>query len=66
MAEIIIRTNMTEIPTNCKECYFSIKSFMTSDLGCPIIKDWITKSELKAGKVKLDNCPLEKTDAKIQ
>ena len=54
---IIIKTNMTEIPTSCKECKLSIKGF--GAIGCPINRDWLEPFQYKNDKVKLDNCPLE-------
>lgn len=60
---IIVKTKLSDIPNNCKECYYHIQSFMTSDIGCPLIKDWINIEEWKKGKRKLDNCPLEKINA---
>lgn len=50
---------MVEIPTNCKECFYHLKSIFTSDIGCPFIKEWLNVEEWRKGKVKLDNCPLE-------
>ena len=55
---IIIKTKMTEIPTSCKECSISLKSY--GNIGCPILRDWLEPFQYKNDKVKLDNCPLEK------
>lgn len=57
---VIVRTELKEIPNNCKECYYHIKSFLTSDIGCPFLKDWINIEEWKKGKRKFKNCLLEK------
>ena len=54
---IIIKTNMTEIPKNCKEC--EIKVIAPNMIMCPILHDWLEPFEFKNGKTKLDNCPLE-------
>lgn len=58
---IIIKTKMVAIPNSCKECRISVKGF--ENIGCPVLHDWLEPYEYKNGKVKLDNCPLEKTDA---
>lgn len=57
---VIVKTELKELPDNCKECYYHIKSFLTSDIGCPFLKDWINVEEWKKGKRKLEKCPLEK------
>ena len=54
---IIIKTNMTELPKNCKEC--EIKVIAPNMIMCPILHDWLEPFEFKKGKTKLDNCPLE-------
>lgn len=55
---IIIKTKMTEIPKSCKECEVSAKGF--GNIMCPILKNWLEPFEIRAGKVKLEGCPLEK------
>lgn len=54
---------MSELPTSCKEC--ELKVVAPGMIMCPVLKDWIEPFEYKVGKSKLDNCPLEKTDAKV-
>lgn len=55
---IIIKTNMTEIPNSCKECDISSKAY--GNVMCGVLKNWLETWEIRSGKVKLDNCPLEK------
>ena len=55
---IIIKTNMTEIPNSCKDCVYVVKNYGL--LLCPFLRDWLEGWQIKAGKVKQDNCPLEK------
>lgn len=55
---IIIKTKMMEIPTSCKECSISLINYGL--VACPILRDWLEGWQIKAGKVKQDNCPLEK------
>lgn len=57
MPEIIIKTNMSEVPTDCKKCeYVSIGYGL---ILCPIVHNWIEVWEYNTGRKKLDNCPLE-------
>ena len=41
---------------DCKDCDKVMYSVF-GDVGCPILKDWITREEYKEGKKILDNCP---------
>lgn len=43
---------------DCKQCENSITNWL-GDVGCKILKDWITHQEYKNGKIKLDSCPKE-------
>lgn len=54
---IVVKTNMLEIPESCNECSLCYKTFGV--WLCPLLKNWIEHWEIKAGKKKLDNCPLE-------
>lgn len=55
---IIIKTQMKELPNSCKEC--KLKVIAQGMIMCPVLHDWIEPFEFKGGKVKLENCPLEK------
>lgn len=56
--KVIIKTNMSEIPNSCKEC--RLHTFTLGVIACPVVRDWIEPQEFRAGKIKLENCPLEK------
>lgn len=45
--------------TDCKVCPIAIINIF-GDIGCPILKDWLTHQEYRNGKIKLDSCPKEK------
>lgn len=55
---IIIKTNMTEIPENCKDCDYVVKNYGL--LLCPFLRDWLEDWQIKEGTTKHENCPLEK------
>lgn len=55
---IIAKTNMNYLPSSCKTCDIYLES-ENKDIGCPIIRDWLTLEEYKINK-KFRNCPLEK------
>lgn len=57
---IIIKTKIQTMPLSCKECSYHLVTFFGDDvlIGCPILKNWITKEERKNGKQKLEDCPL--------
>lgn len=42
--------------TDCKQCKEHGIS-MWGDVGCFILRDWISRDEYKEGKKILDNCP---------
>ena len=42
--------------TDCKQCKNVLINWL-GDLGCPLLKDWITREEYKNGKKVLENCP---------
>ena len=42
--------------TDCKACPVAIINIY-GDIGCPKLKDWITREEYKNGKKVLENCP---------
>ena len=44
--------------TDCKDCDKVMYSVF-GDVGCPILKDWLTRQEYKTKKI-LDNCPKNK------
>ena len=41
---------------DCKACPVAIINIY-GDIGCPKLKDWITREEYKSGKKVLENCP---------
>ena len=43
--------------TDCKECDNVVYSIF-GDVGCLVLKDWLTHQEYKEKKI-LDNCPLK-------
>lgn len=43
---------------DCKQCDKVLINWL-GDLGCPLVKDWVTRDEYKEGKKILDNCPLK-------
>lgn len=45
--------------TDCKVCPIAIINIY-GDIGCPLVKDWVTRDEYKEGKKILDNCPKNK------
>lgn len=51
------------MPNSCKDCEISSKAY--GNLLCPILHDWLEPFEIRSGKTKLDNCPLEIADAKV-
>lgn len=53
---VIIKTNMSKLPTNCKDC--ELKVAAPGMIMCPVLHDWIEPFEFQNGKVKLDKCPL--------
>lgn len=55
---IIVKTTMTEMPKSCKECKLVLINYGL--VACPILRDWLEGWQIKEGKVKQDNCPLEK------
>ena len=44
--------------TDCKQCDKVVINWL-GDIGCPIIRDWLTHTEYKTKKV-LDNCPMNR------
>lgn len=44
--------------TDCKACPIAIINIY-GDIGCPKLKDWLTREEYKEKKI-LDNCPENK------
>lgn len=48
---------MNKIPNSCKECEVSSKAY--GNTLCAVLKDWLEPFEIRNGKKKLDNCPLE-------
>ena len=41
--------------TDCKQCDKVLINWL-GDVGCPLLKDWLTRAEYKEKKI-LDNCP---------
>lgn len=58
---IIVKTQMKSMPQTCQDCSIHLLSvaFGEMSIGCPLLKNWITKEERKEGKVKFPDCPLE-------
>lgn len=58
---IIANTPMKTMPENCKDCSLHLFSFAMGEtlIGCPILKNWLTREEIKGGKIKFPDCPLE-------
>lgn len=45
--------------TDCKECDKVLINWL-GDLGCPLLRDWITREEYKKGRKILESCPKNK------
>ena len=45
--------------TDCKACPVAIINIY-GDIGCPKLKDWITREEYKEGRKILEDCPKNK------
>lgn len=43
--------------TDCKKCKNCVQDWL-GDVGCIVLRDWLTHSEYKQKKI-LDNCPLK-------
>ena len=58
---IIVKTKMKSMPQSCQDCYLHLLSTALGEMlvGCPILKNWLTDEEIKEGRTKLANCPLE-------
>lgn len=63
---IIVKTKMKSMPLNCKDCNLHLFSFSMGEtlIGCPMLKNWLTQEEIKDGKVKFPDCPLEEDNKK--
>ena len=63
---IIVKTEMKSMPTSCQDCYYHLVSYSLGEklIGCPVIKNWLTQEEIKEGKEKFPNCPLEEDNKK--
>lgn len=42
--------------TDCKQCKDVLINWL-GDIGCPKLKDWITREEYKEGRKILEDCP---------
>lgn len=49
---------MVRTMNDCKQCKKVLINWL-GDVGCPLLKDWLTRQEYKEKKI-LDNCPLNK------
>lgn len=58
---IIVKTQMKSMPLSCKDCSIHLLSYSLGEtlIGCPILKNWLTREEIKDGKVKFPDCPLD-------
>lgn len=63
---IIIKTQLKKIPPSCKECSLHLITYFNTDMliGCPIIKEWFTKEDIKNSLTKFSNCPLVELNKK--
>ena len=52
---------MKSMPLSCKDCSIHLLSYSLGEtlIGCPILKNWLTREEIKDGKVKFPDCPLD-------
>lgn len=64
---IIVKTQMKSMPLSCKDCSLHLFSFSLGEtlIGCPLLKNWLTREEIKEGKTKFPDCPLEDDNKKI-
>lgn len=58
---IIVKTQMKSMPLSCKDCSIHLLSYSLGEtlIGCPILRNWLTQEEIKDGKIKFPDCPLE-------
>lgn len=46
--------------TSCYECEHHRLAFFNEYLiGCVLLKDWLTREEIKDGKKTISNCPIQ-------
>lgn len=61
--EIIIKTKLSTLPVSCKDCQIHIIKIKDEETItiCPILKKSLSQQDIKNGKIKFSNCPLEET-----
>jgi len=57
---IAIKLPFKKFPPSCKECSIHLVTYFNTDIliGCPILREWFTKEDIKNGLQKFSNCPL--------